>query len=121
MDGAEHRRSPPSPPPPPLPPPAATLSKLTTGKAKLSKLRKGKWSASVQCSAACSVRFTLKKGKTKVAKGSASRASAGKATAKLKLTKPGKKKLRGKTSIKLELVAQRSDGGPKLTKTLRFK
>jgi hypothetical protein len=114
----------PPPPPPPPPPPdqtTATLSQLKTSKAKLSKLRKGKWSASVQCSAACSVRFTLKKGKTKVAKGSASRTSAGKATAKLKLTKKGKKKLRGKSSIKLKLVAQRSDGGPKLTKTLRFK
>jgi len=111
------------PPPPPPPPPAGTasISKLKTGKAKLSRLRKGKWSASVQCSAACSVRFTLKKGKLKVAKGSASRASAGKATAKLKLTKKGRKKLRGKSSIKLKLVAQRSDGGPKLTKTLRFR
>jgi hypothetical protein len=111
------------PPPPPPPPPAVTasISKLKTGKAKLSRLRKGKWTASVNCSAKCSVRFTLKKGKTKIAKGTASRASAGKATAKLKLTKKGKKKLRGKTSIKLKLVAQRTDGGPKLTKTVRFK
>jgi hypothetical protein len=111
------------PPPPPPPPPAVTasISKLKTGKAKLSRLRKGKWTASVTCSAKCSVRFTLKKGKTKIAKGTASRASAGKATAKLKLTKKGKKKLRGKSSIKLKLTAQRSDGGPKLSKTVKFK
>jgi hypothetical protein len=113
----------PPPPPPPPPPPAGTasISKLKTAKAKLRKLRKGEWTASVTCSAACSVKFTLKKGKTKIAKGSKSRASAGTATAKLKLTKKGRKTLRGKTSIKLKLVAQRSDGGPKLTKTLRFR
>jgi hypothetical protein len=103
-----------NPAPGPAPKPKSPLGKLKLPKKLLLKLLKtGRLKPQLSCTAACSLRIRLLKGRTIVAQGTARRTKAGTATIALKPTLAGRralKKVRRGKKLKLSLVAEAVSG-----------